>query len=31
MIGGLLEDDTYSILEYMGNDGKQPYTVKYPS
>ena len=27
--GELLEDGTYSILEYMGNDGKQPYTVKY--
>ena len=27
--GELQKDGTYSILEYMGNDGKQSYTVKY--
>lgn len=27
--GELDEDSTYSILEYMGNDGKQKYKIKY--
>ena len=27
--GELQKNGTYSILEYMGNDGKQSYTVKY--
>ena len=27
--GELKEDSTYSILEYMGNDGKQVYSTKY--
>ena len=27
--GELIPEGTYSILEYMGNDGKQKYTAKY--
>ena len=27
--GELDKDDTYSILEYMGNDGRQKYSTKY--
>ena len=28
-VGELSPESTYSILEYMGNDGKQKYTAKY--